>query len=111
MPPGSVEFRAAAVKRGRRVIRPQRPWLEELHRLGLFEEARPPQKLAQFGQAFGRSIQARAKLRPVPAVSADEWHLPKPRDLGWKGLSHAEVKEQAQLTSAELQHGGKPKRG
>jgi hypothetical protein len=30
-----------------------------------------------------------------------EWLLPKPRNLGWKGLSHAEIKEQAQLTSAE----------
>lgn len=30
-----------------------------------------------------------------------EWLPPKPRRLGWKGLSDAELKEQAQLTSAE----------
>lgn len=46
---------------------------------------------------------------PAPA-GLDEWHLPKPRDLGWKGLSHAEVKEQAQLTAAGLRHVGKSKR-
>jgi len=44
------------------------------------------------------------------AGGSDPWHLPEPRDLGWKGLSHAEVKEQAQLTNAELQHGGRSKR-
>jgi hypothetical protein len=30
-----------------------------------------------------------------------EWQPPKPRRLGWKGLSEAELKEQAQLTAAE----------
>ena len=40
----------------------------------------------------------------------DEWQLPKPRNLGWKGLSHAEVQAQAQLTNAELMHTSKPKR-
>ena len=43
-------------------------------------------------------------------VQQDEWQLPKPRNLGWKGLSHAEIKEQAQLTNAELMHTGKSKR-
>lgn len=33
--------------------------------------------------------------------SGAEWQPPKPRNLGWKGLSHAQVKEQAQMTSAE----------
>lgn len=31
-----------------------------------------------------------------------DWQPPKPRRLGWKGLSDAEIKEQAQLTSTEL---------
>jgi hypothetical protein len=31
----------------------------------------------------------------------DDWQPPKPRNLGWKGLSHAEIKEQAQMTSSE----------
>jgi len=33
--------------------------------------------------------------------SKTDWRPPKPRNLGWKGLSHAEIKEQAQMTSAE----------
>lgn len=57
-----------------------------------------------------RGIEHILSVYSSAAVSADEWHLPKPRDLGWKGLSHARVKEQAQLTAAELQHGGKSKR-
>lgn len=57
-----------------------------------------------------RGIEHILSVYSSAAVCADEWHLPKPRDLGWKGLSHARVKEQAQLTAAELQHGGKSKR-
>ncbi len=31
-----------------------------------------------------------------------EWQPPKPRKLGWKGLSHAGVKTEAQLTNTEI---------
>lgn len=31
-----------------------------------------------------------------------DWQPPKPRRLGWKGLSDAEIKAQAQLTASEL---------
>jgi len=31
-----------------------------------------------------------------------EWQPPKPRKLGWKGLSDADLKRQAQLTNTEL---------
>ncbi len=34
--------------------------------------------------------------------SEEEWEPPKPRRLGWKGLSDAELKVQAQLTTTEL---------
>ena len=34
-------------------------------------------------------------------IKENKWQLPKPRNLGWKGLSHAEIKEQAQFTAAE----------
>jgi hypothetical protein len=38
-----------------------------------------------------------------PAPDANrEWEPPKPRNLGWKGLSHAEIKAQAQLTNTEI---------
>lgn len=30
-----------------------------------------------------------------------EWEPPKPRNLGWKGLSHAEIKAEARLTNTE----------
>ena len=30
-----------------------------------------------------------------------EWHLPEPRHLGWKGLSEAQLKEQARTSPAE----------
>jgi hypothetical protein len=33
--------------------------------------------------------------------NADQWQPPKPRNLGWMGLSHEEIKEQAQLTTTE----------
>ena len=31
----------------------------------------------------------------------DAWELPKPLDLGWTGLSHEQIKDEAQSTSAE----------
>lgn len=31
-----------------------------------------------------------------------EWQPPKPRKLGWMGLSDADLKREAQLTNAEL---------
>jgi hypothetical protein len=34
--------------------------------------------------------------------SQEEWQPPKPRRLGWKGLSDAEIKAEAQLTAVEL---------
>ena len=34
--------------------------------------------------------------------AASEWQPPKPRRLGWKDLSDAEIKEQAQLTATEV---------
>lgn len=30
-----------------------------------------------------------------------EWQPPQPRRLGWRGLTEAEIKEQAQLTALE----------
>ena len=31
-----------------------------------------------------------------------EWHPPKPRRLGWKGLTDEEIKEEAQRTPVEV---------
>lgn len=50
---------------------------------------------------------ARRGLEYILSVYATEpgkggdWQPPKPRRLGWKGLSDAEIKEQAQLTAPE----------
>ncbi|MBI4659113.1 MAG: antitoxin [Verrucomicrobia bacterium] len=50
---------------------------------------------------------ARRGLEYVLSVYATQpggsgaWQPPKPRRLGWKGLSEAEIKEQAQLTATE----------
>ena len=40
---------------------------------------------------------------PEPGTAGD-WRPPRPRDLGWKGLSHEAIKAQAQMTSTELTH-------
>lgn len=46
---------------------------------------------------------------PEPDANRD-WHLPTPRDLGWKGLSHAEIKAEAQLTGSEIRLAGRSKK-
>lgn len=89
----TVEFAAAAIKRGDRVIRPQRPWLEELHRLDCFEEARLLEKLAKLGQLFGGRIQARAKLRPVPAGEPDAIVLQHDPFGVWEDPVHDELRD------------------
>jgi hypothetical protein len=38
---------------------------------------------------------------PEPEANRD-WQPPAPRNLGWKGLSHAEIKAEAQLTGSEI---------
>ena len=39
----------------------------------------------------------------APEADANrDWQPPMPRDLGWKGLSHAEIKAEAQLTNTEI---------
>ena len=34
-------------------------------------------------------------VRRYPPVSGAEWSAPSPRDLGWRGLSHAAVRQAA----------------
>lgn len=52
-------------------------------------------ELARRGVDYMLSVYA---AEPGPAGA---WQLPKPRRLGWKGLSDAQLKEQAQVTIAE----------
>lgn len=51
-------------------------------------------ELARRGLEYILSVYA-----PPPAA---EWKPPAPRRLGWKGLTEAQLKAQAQLSSAEL---------
>ncbi len=53
-------------------------------------------ELARRGIEYILSVYA-----PEPEANR-EWQPPKPRNLGWKGLSHAEVKTEAQLTNTEI---------
>lgn len=53
-------------------------------------------ELARRGIEYILSVYA-----PEPDANR-EWQPPKPRNLGWKGLSHTEVKAEAQLTNTEI---------
>lgn len=56
----------------------------------------PLAELARRGIEYILSVYA-----PEPDAKRG-WQPPKPRSLGWKGLSHAEVKAEAQLTNTEI---------
>ena len=43
-----------------------------------------------------RGIEYILSVYPQEPVDRQEWTLPKPRPLGWQGLSDPEIKEQAQ---------------
>jgi hypothetical protein len=38
---------------------------------------------------------------PEPDQVRDDWRLPAPRKLSWRDLSHAQIKELAQITETE----------
>lgn len=62
-----------------------------------------------FDELARRGIESMLSVYAQEPGKQEEWQLPKPRNLGWKGLSHAEIKEQAQLTINELMHTAKSK--
>lgn len=49
-----------------------------------------------------RGIEYILSVYAPPTDAMREWQPPKPRKLGWKGLSDAELKLEAQRTNAEL---------
>jgi hypothetical protein len=55
-----------------------------------------------FAELARRGIDYILTVYSEPTDQDTEWQLPKPRNLGWKGLSHIQVKAEAQLTSAEM---------
>lgn len=55
-----------------------------------------------FAELARRGIEYILSVYSTAAESQKEWQPPKPRSLGWKGLSDAELKAEAQQDSNEL---------
>ena len=49
-----------------------------------------------------RGIEYILSVYSTQAETGSDWHPPKPRRLGWRGLSDAEIKRQARVTSTEI---------
>lgn len=49
-----------------------------------------------------RGIEYILTVYSVPAKGQAEWQPPKPRKLGWNGLTDEQLKAEAQLSTAEL---------
>ena len=63
-----------------------------------------------FAELSRRGLEYIMSVYAAEPLAAREWQPPKPKNLGWKGLSHAEIKAQAQLTTSELIHLATPRR-
>mgnify|MGYP003332695134 CR=1 FL=1 len=63
-----------------------------------------------FAELSRRGIEYILSVYAPEPTPKGEWQLPKPRNLGWKGLTDAQIKEEAQLTTAEIMHTAKAKR-
>lgn len=48
-----------------------------------------------------RGLEYILSVYPAEPNGTGNWQPPKPRRLGWKGLSDAQIKEEAQLTPTE----------
>lgn len=55
-----------------------------------------------FAELARRGIEYILSVYSTPEEALEEWQPPKPRRLGWKGLSDDELKAEAQMTSEEL---------
>ena len=54
-----------------------------------------------------RGIEYILSVYSTEQEAKQEWHPPTPRKLGWMGLSDAEIKQEAQLTTSELRLTGR----
>lgn len=70
----------------------------------LFSEAKRvcEAKEISFAEFARRGIEYLLSVYPPPTAIVEDWEPPKPRALGWKGLSDEEIKAEAQLTTNEL---------
>ncbi len=55
-----------------------------------------------FAELARRGIEYILSVYAPEADAKREWQPPKPRKLGWKGLTDEELKLEAQLTTTEL---------
>jgi hypothetical protein len=55
-----------------------------------------------FAELARRGLEYILSVYAAEPESRSGWQLPKPRRLGWKGLSDAAIKEQAQRTTTEV---------
>jgi hypothetical protein len=62
-----------------------------------------------FAELSRRGIEYMLSVYAPAAASKKKWAPPKPRRLGWMGLTDAEIKEEAQLTSTEAAYLGRRK--
>jgi hypothetical protein len=63
-----------------------------------------------FAELARRGIEYILSVYSPEATGKGAWEPPKPRRLGWQGLSDAEIKEQAQLSVDELSRAGRRKK-
>jgi hypothetical protein len=57
-----------------------------------------------------RSLELLLSQYPAPDQTIEDWQFPAPRKLGWRGLSHAQIKEIAQESNLEEQMERLPKK-
>ena len=50
-----------------------------------------------------RSLELLISQYPEPEKTVSDWRMPKPLDLGWRGLTDEDFKEQAQMSSIEME--------
>jgi hypothetical protein len=69
----------------------------------VYERARAVcrQREISLAELARRGLEYILSVYAAPSATGSAWQPPTPRRLGWRGLSDAEVKEQAQLTTAE----------
>ena len=54
-----------------------------------------------FAELSRRGLEYMLSVYAPEPKPAKEWQPPKPRRLGWKGLTDEQLKEEAQMSSAE----------
>ncbi|NBV21163.1 MAG: antitoxin [Proteobacteria bacterium] len=54
-----------------------------------------------FAELSRRGLEYMLSVYAQEPAPAKEWAPPKPRRLGWKGLTDEQIKEEAQLTTTE----------